>query len=158
MKIKPKEMGCFEQVANVIGKKQAKIELKKVLEVESYCCNGGIYNIVKGDLVDSFEWAETPQGYMFWNSIDDGYVPEGLSTKTLDDMVKEEYSKPTSPPSLKFIYINYKGDVGVREVINPTMEYLVDDKYHGTGWCMKAFDVDKGKERFFAVKDVIKYL
>lgn len=158
MKIKPKDLGCFEQVANVIGKKQAKIELQKVLDMEGHCSDEGFYNIVSGkELRSAFYWKHSPQGRVFWDSIDDGYVPEELRTKTFDEIVKEGYSKSTSP-SLKFIYINYKGDVGVREVINPIMVYLVDDKYHGTGWCMKAFDVDKGKERVYSVKNVVKWL
>lgn len=157
MKIKPKDLGCFEQVAKVIGKKQAKIELKKVLNTKDHCSDGGFYDITSRDLDWAFYWKNTTQGNSFWNSIDDGNVPEALK-----DIIssKEEHTPSTQDdtPSLKFIYINYKGDVGTREVINPAMEYLVDDKYHGTGWCIRAFDVDKGKERVYSVKDVVKWL
>lgn len=59
---------------------------------------------------------------------------------------------------LQFVYKNWKGVVGSRSVMPVGLEYVTDNEYHGSCWCMVAMDLDKGKERVFAIKDIISFL
>lgn len=61
--------------------------------------------------------------------------------------------------NLKFTYKNWKGVVADREVSDPEMVFTQSD-WHGKEdqWFMKAIDLEKGDERMFAVKDIIKFL
>lgn len=58
---KIKKLKCFKQVARILGKDEAKKELKEVrkeLEIKS-----------KARLSGAFTWADSPQGHMFWSRI-----------------------------------------------------------------------------------------
>lgn len=58
---------CFEQVASVIGRGKAQLELFKARKV-----------IVRPDrclIIAIPYWDDTPQGYDFWNDIDRGINP-----------------------------------------------------------------------------------
>lgn len=68
-KIKVSELKCFGEVSDIIGKAQAEIELFKVLSVAEHC------SFDDEILIDSFVWADTPQGEQFWDDIDDGINP-----------------------------------------------------------------------------------
>lgn len=57
---------CFEQVASVIGRGKAQLELFKARKA--------IIN-PSGVLIDCMGWGDTPQGFDFWNDIDDGINP-----------------------------------------------------------------------------------
>tara|TARA_Y100000593_G_scaffold94032_1_gene191288 strand:- start:65892 stop:66449 length:558 start_codon:yes stop_codon:yes gene_type:complete len=74
-KLTPRSLGCFQQVADVIGEEAAEVELQKVIDYE-----GAVWINLEEDLVDSFVWDATPQGGRFWDNIDDGYIPEGYVT------------------------------------------------------------------------------
>ena len=69
--LKPRDLGCFRQVADVIGEYAAEVELQKVIDSESTC-----WDFPDEDLLASFVWSSTPQGGLFWNSIDNGQTPE----------------------------------------------------------------------------------
>lgn len=75
--LKPREMACFEQVAEVIGEKQAEIELQRV--IDTYECHNE--ELKTGKLFDAFEWSLSPQGSKFWNTIDRVINPYELSEK-----------------------------------------------------------------------------
>lgn len=64
-KIKVEELGCFEEVAKVIGVERAKVELFKVINETpvQYLWD------VNGSLVYAFSWHNTVQGYDFWSAI-----------------------------------------------------------------------------------------
>ncbi|CAH9016893.1 conserved hypothetical protein [Vibrio phage 242E40-1] len=69
-KIKVSELKCFGQVAGVIGKAQAEIELFKVVSVGSKC---GFNDFDELDV--SFIFDDTPQGYDFWDNVVYGINP-----------------------------------------------------------------------------------
>ena len=69
-KIKVSELKCFGQVSDIIGKAQAEIELFNVLSVAKECKLDN-----KNELIDSFVWRLTPQGHIFWRTIDEGINP-----------------------------------------------------------------------------------
>lgn len=69
MKIKVEELGCFEQVAKVIGPDLAKVELCKVFKNQSK------YKAAGQKLMTAFAWPITPQGSNFWASIYSGVDP-----------------------------------------------------------------------------------
>jgi hypothetical protein len=66
-KIKVEDMACFEQVAKVIGKANAKRELEVVMQI---CHCDAIL-----PLDDSFVWRKTPQKSKFWRDINRGINP-----------------------------------------------------------------------------------
>ena len=71
MKPHIKELGCYKQVADVIGEVNAQKELWKVV----HCGYISERLSSKSDLMGSFCWDVTPQGLSFWSNIDDGVNP-----------------------------------------------------------------------------------
>lgn len=75
-KITPRNLGCFEEVANVIGEECAEEELQKVIDL------GLIDDFdVELELLQAFRWSESSQGDYFWDCIHDGDVPDGYTPK-----------------------------------------------------------------------------
>lgn len=72
-KIKIEDTEVFKQVAKVIGKNRARIELFKV----SKGWDGvDLEDISAGkNLFDCFSWGGSVQGYDFWDNIDEGINP-----------------------------------------------------------------------------------
>lgn len=62
--MKPQDLACFENVASVIGKDDAEVELQKVIDLE-------MENLLSDepDLMGAFYWMDTPQGHEFWYDI-----------------------------------------------------------------------------------------
>ena len=66
--MKPTDFRCFDQVAKVIGKKEAEVELQKVLDCKE--CQGQGEPLLEEKLISrSFSWRFSPQGYAFWSNI-----------------------------------------------------------------------------------------
>lgn len=61
---KVSEMGCFEQVAKLVGKGQAQVELYKVITTE-----GTEIDFSIDDFALAFKWHKTPQGFNYWNDL-----------------------------------------------------------------------------------------
>ena len=72
-KLHPTDLACFGEVAKVIGYDSAVIELQRV--IDSNCR----LDMDKSIVVRAFDWGFTPQGRVFWNDIDDGYIPKGYT-------------------------------------------------------------------------------
>ena len=62
-KIKVEELGCFQEVASVIGKTRAKLELFRVVEDRPEILNP------EYGLWEAFRWNKSPQGHKFWLGI-----------------------------------------------------------------------------------------
>lgn len=62
--MKPQDLACFKNVASVIGKDAAEVELQKVIDL-------GREDLVSEelDLMGAFYWRGTPQGHEFWYDI-----------------------------------------------------------------------------------------
>jgi len=69
--MKTKNYKCFRGIANVIGKKAAKCELKAVV-------HSGVDISRDYKLHAAFDWGRSPQGFNFWENIDDGIYPAEL--------------------------------------------------------------------------------
>jgi hypothetical protein len=76
MKPHIKELGCYKQVANIIGEANAQKELWKVVHCKE------VLELVGNDHCDwenelncCFTWEATPQGFTFWSLIDDWINP-----------------------------------------------------------------------------------
>ena len=85
-KITPRSLGCFQQVANVIGGQAAEIELWKVIDCGGECN----LSVTNSYVDDAFVWDDAPQGYSFWLSIDGGKLPQ----KYLDTEATSPLFKP----------------------------------------------------------------
>lgn len=69
--MKPEELGCFEQVKDVLGELGAIQELQKVID-------SGVTIHSKGSsLASSFTWDSTQQGWDFWYEVSEDRVPKG---------------------------------------------------------------------------------
>ena len=55
--------------------------------------------------------------------------------------------------SLRFIYTNWKGNVSERHVTPITIDWGSTEWHPEPQWLLHAFDLDKGAERHFALKD-----
>lgn len=62
-----------------------------------------------------------------------------------------------SPPPLKFIYKNYKGEIGLRIVTPLRTEYRASDWHPDPQWILVAYDHDKGGHRDFAMNDIVRF-
>jgi hypothetical protein len=82
--MKPEELGCFEQVANVIGADAARYELQLVIDYINRHGPDALWN-KNGDLQTSFDWQVSPQANDFWYYISLNRFPEGYSNKFLDE-------------------------------------------------------------------------
>lgn len=60
-------------------------------------------------------------------------------------------------PELKFKYVNYRGEVSWRTVLNPEI-YWGNSEYHKKfQWMLSAWDTEKDAVRHFAVKDILEF-
>jgi len=67
----PRSLGCFEEVANVIGEDAAEYELQRVIG-----CDLVGEDWRERKTIATFIWSDTPQGGGFWFSVNDGEYPE----------------------------------------------------------------------------------
>ena len=72
---KARAMGCFKQVADVIGEDQAAIELARVIDYKNASIN---LRESEKSISAAFCTEATPQGYMFWFCIKIGEDPNEL--------------------------------------------------------------------------------
>ena len=61
-------------------------------------------------------------------------------------------------PALIFEYINWEGKKAVRTVKPLEIWYGKTEWHPKEQWLLRAIDLDKNKERNFAVKDILKFL
>ena len=73
-------------------------------------------------------------------------------------MKHEELTKENEPV-LQFLYRNYKGNVAIRNVVHPQVEWGVSDWYNDgkPTWLLTAFDLDKQATRGFALDHIISF-
>ena len=99
---KPKHLGCFEEVAKVIGEDRAEKELQKVIDCES--CHDHDYSFLNGCLSEAFDWELAPQGYEFWSSIELEEMPEEKQPVRVPTGGKSDYylvEIPIDAPTLE---------------------------------------------------------
>lgn len=70
MKPHVKDLKCFNQVSDVIGKSRAQIELFKVVNNPKLD-----WFHDKNSVASCFSWRESPQGGVFWSNIEGGINP-----------------------------------------------------------------------------------
>lgn len=77
MKPNIESLPCFAQVAEVIGRTNARLELFKAVGWKKWFEKNqrGGCRVYNDDLLEAFSWLDTPQGKYFWNNIDDGINP-----------------------------------------------------------------------------------
>ena len=56
------DFDCFSELADIIGAERAVLELNRIIE-------SGIDVYLGKDLVEAFEWSDSPQGDHFWGGI-----------------------------------------------------------------------------------------
>lgn len=74
-------------------------------------------------------------------------------------MQNVEQTKNEHEPILQFTYKNYKGNVALRNVVNPKIIWGTS-AWHNDGqpcWLLEAFDLDKQAIRGFAIDDIIGF-
>lgn len=55
---------------------------------------------------------------------------------------------------MKIVYTNYKGTTDERSIVPIYIKYEKDNKYHGDGFILHAYDYDKKDFRGFSIKDI----
>ncbi|EFM7019240.1 hypothetical protein BAU67_001800 [Escherichia coli] len=65
--------------------------------------------------------------------------------------------KPCDKVLIKISYKNWKGKVSDRCLTEPSLWFGHTEYHKEDQWLMKAFDVDKGEYRDFALKDILKF-
>lgn len=59
---------------------------------------------------------------------------------------------------LRFYYKNWKGKCGYRNVLDPKLWFGKTPYHKKPQWLMRAYDIDKGDVRDFAVNDIIEFV
>lgn len=59
-----------------------------------------------------------------------------------------------SIPALTFTYRNYRGEVSERRVCPISVEFGSNQWHPEPQWLLRAFDLDKGEDRVFAMRDM----
>jgi len=60
----------------------------------------------------------------------------------------------TPKESVSILYTNYRGETGIRRIVPKCIWFGKTDWHPEEQWILDAFDLEKGAERGFAMKDV----
>lgn len=60
-------------------------------------------------------------------------------------------------PVMKFMYLNHRGVLSLRQVIRPQFFFGVTEYYPEEQWYVLALDLDRKAARTFAVKNIKSY-
>lgn len=71
-KLKPRDLACFQQVADVLGEANAADELGWVIDADDVHAMSSGLGIREDRVAAAFLWDETPQGHDFWRRIEMG--------------------------------------------------------------------------------------
>ncbi|AUR98222.1 hypothetical protein NVP1248O_08 [Vibrio phage 1.248.O._10N.261.54.F1] len=69
-KVKVSELKCLSEVVNVLGLVRAQVELFKAVNLTRHV---DVDSDAK--LIDAFYWGDSPQGFVFWDCINNGINP-----------------------------------------------------------------------------------
>ena len=64
----------------------------------------------------------------------------------------------TPKEAVAILYTNYRGETSVRTIIPKRIWFGKTDWHPEEQWILEAYDLDKGAERGFAMKDVKSWL
>lgn len=138
--LKPQDLGCWQQVVDVIGEDRASEELQKVIDIKD---SQGKFWSEGDELLDAFQWDLTPQGHSFWEKIEEGkspYTEEIIpvatesSVENIQALLGTAYAKDIS------VYIT----VDSVKVYWKHYEFVVDNKV-SLGEIIECIDVLEGQ-------------
>jgi len=111
--MKPEDLKCFKEVADVIGHEGAVKELQVVI--------GSNLNDLDPhkELWDSFIWSNTPQGFDLWDNIDKGVVPEPYKSSSNEQ--QEPDSSVISDNTLEETFVETQ-----EEMLNRTTDEVIE--------------------------------
>lgn len=78
----------------------------------------------------------------------------GSDSKTSANLEGEDCF--SSDVAIKFKYVNWQGETGIRTVKPIKLWFGTTEFHKGQHWFLKAFDLDKQAERDYAIEDIIK--
>jgi len=75
-------------------------------------------------------------------------------------LLNHKYSCPHYIPttSIKVKYKNWKGEIGIRNIIPKQIHYGSTNYHKENQWLMDVFDVDKDAQRTYAIMDIIEFI
>jgi hypothetical protein len=73
----PRMLGCFDEVSEILGEERAEYELYRVID-QCASLTDEDYNPMN-NLLDCFDWSESPQGHDYWMDVYNGVVPKSQS-------------------------------------------------------------------------------
>jgi hypothetical protein len=76
-----------------------------------------------------------------------------------DSQFSDTPAEPAQPVSaVVVLYTNYRGETALRTIVPIRIWFGSTDWHREGGWLLDAFDVEKGAERSFAMKDIRVWL
>ena len=64
----------------------------------------------------------------------------------------------TDPRTVVVIrYTNYKGEVALRRIVPRHIHFISTEWHPEPQWVMEAFDLDRGADRSFAIRDILDW-
>lgn len=121
--MKPEELGCFEQVKDVLGELGAIEELQKVID------SGVTIHSERASLVSSLTWDSTQQGWDFWYEVSEGRVPKGYEPpSSTKEIIAATGITPEQMDKIKdFIVQTVKDKLSVNVNLQPAIGGLKAD-------------------------------
>ena len=55
-------------------------------------------------------------------------------------------------------YTNYRGETALRRIVPRAIRFASTEWHPGEQWLLDAYDLDKGADRSFAMKDILEWL
>jgi len=71
---------------------------------------------------------------------------------------KEDLSLSFLDRSIKVKYKNWKGEIGIRNIVPLFMHYGRTNYHKEDQWLLSAWDIDKDAERTYAMMDIIEFI
>lgn len=117
-----------------------------------------------------FRYAKDPRSKASWaravhimEMLTQAEVADAVSA--VDDDDEDDTDPPAAqaaveepPHEIRILYRNWRGEVGMRTVQNPRLEFRASE-WHGPDpvWCIVGLDPEKGAERDFAVGGILSF-
>lgn len=110
--MKPTDLKCYKQVADVIGEAYADYELQRVIDCKHYKYSK--------ESVFGFRWGDTPQGGSFWGFVNAGESPyeHGHEKPELSEITPTNSDKERSDGSTASYYELPEGATELQHLIS----------------------------------------
>lgn len=67
------------------------------------------------------------------------------------------YENPLDARMVTIRYTNYRGETAIRRIIPLQIRFIATEWHPAEQWIIEAYDIDRGEDRSFAMKDILEW-